>query len=402
MDNYKYLYIISLISELLLILLVSFYKIKQYFNISFNSFYLFIFCIFSRIFYHLLSFNEILSTNKFYIWILPIIFIFSYITRIKRLEDCISLSKILKSPKIKNKSKILFNKYYYASEHIYLIIFFILTSSIILLFYYLQLKNIEKYILFFLSYIILSFFGFKILISDMRKKLKRNYISEIILFLLLISNLIYFELSPEEEVESSVYHYILVFIFEILFIISIAFNFGIFSKPTIPEDKFLLNKKLKSDFNLFFNNELCFYAFNSYLNKNETDSNILMKLYLDINKYKMKLILNENNNDINNLIEYFNNNKQFIKNSKLKEKLENHFETIKEKIDENKYESILFDEIFTSLSEEMNKKFDSFKNSGEYEKLFSFLDLIYFLEEKIFVESFYFDYINNGKELDGI
>ena len=401
MDKYKNLYIIPLISELLLLFLLFYYKLKKYFNISFNSFYLFIFCIFSRILYHLLSFKEILSNKKFYIWILLIIFIFSYITRIKRLLDCISISKILKSQKIKNKSKILFEKSYYGSENIYLIIFFILTFSIILLFYFLPLINFEKYIVFFISYIILSIFVFKILLSDMRKKLKRNYISEIILFLLLVSNLIYFELSYKEETESSFCQCVLIFIFEILFIMSVSFNFGIFSKMKISKDKFLINKKLKSDFCLFFNNELCFYAFNSYLNKNDPDSNILMKLYLDINKNKMKIILNENSNDIKILIEYFDNNKQSIKNSKLKENLEKNFENIKEKLNENKYESILFDEVFVSLNNEMNKKFDIFKGSGEYEKLFSFLDLIYFLDEKIFVESFYFDYINN-EELDGV
>ena len=383
---------ISLISESLLSISLIYFKLKKYYIISFNSFYLLIFNIITLKIFHFIYF---INTENIYLFYFPllIVFQFSYILRIKRIIDCLSLSKILKSQTIKNKVKALSEKFNYSLEIFYFIYFIILSISAIILFYLINQINIKQYILLIITIIILSYSCFRISVSDMRKKLKRNYILEIILYLLLFSSLNFNELNIKDNFSS--YNNILIFIFEILYLLLIAKNCGIiFSKPEIKEDKFIVNEKLKSDFDIFFNNELCFYAFNSYLNKDEQDSKIFLTLYLEIKKYKMKIILNEkDNNDIKNIIEYYENKKQYIKN--YKEKIEKIFEKIKDEINANKYGNNIFDNLFFINRDLLNKKFGAFKKTYECKTLFSFINLISFLDEFIFVESFYFDYTNN-------
>lgn len=400
MDVFEILKFIFVVSTLLLLILLYYYKLKKIYNISFNSYYLLTVCIISLILYNLLSFKIFSLNIEFYVLTLLTIFFIAYTLKTKRLLDCISLSEIFKSQKLKNKSAILFDKSYYSFETMYLFEFIILSLSLIISFYYLQKITIEKYILIISSILIFIFFSFKIVVSDIQKKLKKNYILEIILFLSLFINLIYFGLNLNTD---SYFNHCIIFILEILFLISLITNFGISSRAIISEDKFILKEKLESNFYLFFNNELCFYFFYKYLDKIEQDSKILIKIYLDISKYKLKLVLNENCNEIRNTIDFFDNNKQFIKNPKLKEKLEIKFESIKKFINENNYENNknIFDKVFSIIDDIFNKKYKIFKGTKEYEELFSFINLIYFLDEYIYIESFYFNYINN-EELQNI
>ena len=390
----KTLSYISLSSEFILLIILLYRKLQKLYIIYFNSFYLLLFNIISLVFLNLILMSLIpnIHYNKYYLMIISLVFLFSYISRIKRIIDCISLSQILKSSKIKNKSKLLYEKSYYAYETFYFICFIILSISTSLLFYFLQQDIITKYTLLILSIVIFIFFCFKILKSDMKKKYKKNYIIEIILSSLLFSNLIYLEINFNNNPNNG-YQYIILFIIEILFVICIYINCN--ARQEISEDKLLISKKIKSDFNLFFNNELCFYAFNSYLNKNESDSNFYMKLYIDINKYKMKICLNENSDYIKNIIDFYDNNEQYIKNSKIKEKLKNIIESGRKIIDDNKNENNIIDDLFVIIHNLLNTKFESFKKSREYKKIFFLLDLLYFLDEIIFVKSFYFDYIDN-------
>ena len=383
---------ISLISESLLSIFLINFKLKKYYIISFNSFYLLMLNIISLKIFHLIYLINPSNAN-FYFFILLIIFLFSYIIRIKRMVDCISLSTILKSRNIKNKTKELFEKFNYSLEIKYLANFAILSFTIVMLFYFLNKINTKKYLLLISSIIILSYSCFKIAISDLKKKLKRNYILEIIMYLILFSNLLFNEFNIKDNSYS--YNYIFIFFCEILFILIIAKNCGIiFPLLKISEDKFIANKKLNSDFDLFFNNELCFYTFNSYLDE-EKELKIFLKLYLDINKYKMKVLLNEKDNDANEIINYYENKKKLIRNSILEEKIEKYFEKIKNEINGGKFRNDIFDEIYFIIRDLLNKKFEDFKKTYICKKLFSFLNLITFLDEFIFVESFYFDYINN-------
>jgi hypothetical protein len=70
-------------------------------------------------------------------------------------------------------------------------------------------------------------------------------------------------------------------------------------------------------------------------------------------------------------------------------------------MNDNKFENNMFDEILNIINNNLNDVFKVFKKKKEFEKLFSLLDLIHFLDEYIFVESFYFDYINN-EELQNV
>ena len=391
----KTLCYIVLSSELLLLTILLYRKLQKLFIIYFNSFYLLLFNLISLLFFNLLSLIPCSSYTKYYLMLISLVFFFSYINRIKKIIDCISLSMILKSSEIKDKAKLLYEKLYYPYETFYFICFIILSITTFLLFYFLQNDIITKYTLYILSILIFTFFCYKILKSDMRKKYKKNYITEIILSSLLFSNLIFVEINANKNNNS--YYYIILFIIEILFIICIYIN--CYARQKISEDKLLISKKLKSDFNLFFNNELCFYAFNSYLNKNESDSNFYMKLYIDINKYKMKICLNEKPDYIKNIIDFFDNNEQIIKNSKVKEKIKNIIESrrkiINDNQNQNQNENNIIDEIFTIVHNLLNTKFESFKKSREYQKIFFLLDLLYFLDEVIFIKSFYYNYIDN-------
>ena len=329
------------------------------------------------------------SAQNLYIIIALIVFIFSYILRITRILDCLSLSKIIKSNKIEDKSKALFSKAYYSFELFYFTIFIISSLSVFMLFYHLKEIKEEKFVLFIISVIAFILFCFKISLSDMILKLKKNYLIEIISWIIYVSNIIFI------STNLGLYQLIFTFFIDFIFLIMICINCGIFSKKKIYENDFIANKKLKNDFYLFFNNELCFHAFKSYLDKNKSDAIILMKLYIDINRYKIKCSLDGDANDAISIISYYDSNKDLIKDLKIKENINNIMEMKRQMINDNKFENNMFDEILNLINNILNNIFKEFKKRKDFEKLFSLLDLIHFLDEFIFIESFYFDYINN-------
>ena len=156
----------------------------------------------------------------------------------------------------------------------------------------------------------------------------------------------------------------------------------------------LLNKKLNSDLCIFLNNGLFFHSFNNYLNKNDSESITLLKLYLDISIYSLNYKENEDNSqEEQKIIDYFNNNKQNIKNDNLKEKFENFCL--------NKNDKNILDEIYKIIYNSLNKKFKEYKKDKEYEKVSTFFDLILYLDEYIFKESYYFQYFEN-QQLESI
>ena len=130
MDVFEILKFIFVVSTLLLLILLYYYKLKKIYNISFNSYYLLTVCIISLILYNLLSFKIFSLNIEFYVLTLLTIFFIAYTLKTKRLLDCISLSEIFKSQKLKNKSAILFDKSYYSFETMYLIEFIILSLSL--------------------------------------------------------------------------------------------------------------------------------------------------------------------------------------------------------------------------------------------------------------------------------
>ena len=235
------------------------------------------------------------------------------------------------------------------------------------------------------------FLIYKISVSDMKKKFKKCYSVEILLFFLLFSNFILSEMNLSSKIIS--YQRLCFYLTEILFTIILSINYKFFSFSHTFKQNCLINKKLNSDFSLFINNELCFQSFITFIRKNKDDIEILiiLKLYFDINKYTINSLHEENNKNAHNIIEYINNNIQFIKNKNLKEKLEN--------IGDNINEQNKFDEIYKIIYGILNGKYKEYKTNKEYNKLSAFLDLIFYLDEYIFVKPFYLEYFQN-EELD--
>ena len=321
--------------------------------------------------------------------IFPIVFFFSYIIRIKRILDLLSLSDILKLKRIKGnvKSKLLYDKVYYCFELSYLIKLLVLSAIFIYLSYIYIITTNMKYIIESISFITIIFFIFKISKSDIKKKFKKSFSIELIIFYIIFSNLLFTESGlPQKFI---IYQKYCFYLIEILYIIFLSINCKIFSQNHIFKKNCLINKKLNSDFSSFLNNELSFHSFMTFIGKNKNDSEILilLKLYLDINTYTINTSLNEKNKDADNIINYINSNKQFIKNQNLKE--------IFGKINDKKNEAEIFGEIYKYIYGILNKKFEEYKNYSEYKRLTAFLDLIFYLDEYIFAKAFYFDYFQN-------
>ena len=385
-DKKKMIWMIPIIPQIIFLLALFYYKIKSYLSINFNSFYLLIINIFSLLLFHLSFEIILLNSNKLFKLIFPMIFFFSYIIRIKRILDFLSLSKVLKSNKLKakEKSKILYQKSSYSFELSYLIQLVIFSTIIIYISYIYKLAMNIKYIIEILSLIIIIFLIYKISTSDIKRKFKKSYSIEIIISYLLFSNCVISDMNFSQEI--LFYKKIVLYLTEIFYIILLLINCKICSSSHIFKQNCLINKKLNSDFGLFLNNDLCFHSFNNFI-KRDSEAVILLKLYLDINSYTISSSLNQKSNEEQNIVSYINNNKQFINDKTLKEL----FDKIE---DTNKFDNI-YNIIYTNL----NRKFEEFKRNREYKKLCAFLDLIFYLDEFIFTKSFYTEYFEN-EQLD--
>ena len=384
MNVYKILWIVPLIPEILFIISLFYHKIRSYLSITFNSFYLIIINVFSLLIYHSSFEIKTFGSIESFKYICYIIFFFSYVIRIKRVLDFLSLSKILKSKdiKVKDKSKILYEKAYFCFELFYFFQLIILSSISIYFSYNYKIAIKTIYIIELVILINSVFLIYKISVSDMKKKFKKCYSVEILLFFLLFSNFILSEMNLSSKIIS--YQRLCFYLTEILFTIILSINYKFFSfSHTFKQNC------LNSDFSLFINNELCFQSFITFIRKNKDDIEILiiLKLYFDINKYTINSLHEENNKNAHNIIEYINNNIQFIKNKNLKEKLEN--------IGDNINEQNKFDEIYKIIYGILNGKYKEYKTHREYNKLSVFLDLIFYLDEYIFVKPFYLEYYQN-------
>ena len=385
----KILWIVPIVPETFFMISLFYYKIRSYLSITFNSFYLLTMNILILLLFHSSIEFNIFGTIKINKLIFPIVVFFSYIIRIKRILDLLSLSDILKLKRIKGnvKSKLLYDKVYYCFELSYLIKLLVLSAIFIYLSYIYIITTNMKYIIESISFITIIFFIFKISKSDIKKKFKKSFSIELIIFYIIFSNLLFIESGlPQQFV---IYQKYCFYLIEILYIIFLSINCKIFSQNHIFKKNCLINKKLNSDFSSFLNNELSFHSFMTFIGKNKNDSEILilLKLYLDINTYTINTSLNEKNKDADNIINYINSNKQFIKNQNLKE--------IFGKINDKKNEAEIFGEIYKYIYGILNKKFEEYKNYSEYKRLTAFLDLIFYLDEYIFAKAFYFDYFQN-------
>ena len=395
MNVKKIIWIVPIIAHIFFIISLLYYKIKSYLSISFNSFYLLTINIISLSLFHFSIEIEFFGSNKLFKIIFSIIFFFSYIIRIKRILDFLSLSNILKLKNIKGKekSKILYGKAYNSFEISSIILLVFLSATTIYISYIFQIIIKEKHINEIISSIVSILLIYKILSSEMKKKIKKTYSIEILVFFLLFSNCILFDFNFPQKV--IFLQRILLYLTEILFIIITSINCKFFSINYIYKQNCLINKKLNSDFSLFINNDLCFHSFLSFIRKKEKDSElmVLLKLYLDINSYTLKTSIEEKNKEAENIINYFNNNKQLINNINLIENFE--------KLEKKDNDGNMFNEIYKLIYTILNKKYEEYKKDTEYKKLSAFLDIIIYLDEHIFNRPFYLEYFQN-EELEVI
>ena len=198
-------------------------------------------------------------------------------------------------------------------------------------------------------------------------------------------------LLPEINISKDkiIYQRILFYLIEIFYILLLSINCNIFSLNRMTKENCLINKKLNSELPLFLNNELCFHSFNTYLCKNpkNTESIILLKLYLDINIYTLITSQDDRAEKEENMINYIKNNKRSIINDNLKEIFEN--------IELKKNEENIWNEIYKIIYSDLNKKFDEYKKDSEFGKLSVLFDLIFYLDEFIFTNNFYFENYEN-------
>ena len=380
MDVKKTLWIIPIIPQIFFIISVLKNKIKGNLSVSFNSFYLLIINILTLILFHSSFELNILNLRQIFKFSFLIALFFSYVIRIKRILNILSLSYLLteKNIKRKEKSKIIYEKAFISFEITYFIKIIFFSVLFILLYYFYKLNLTIIYIIIFISIFICLFLIVKIFKSEMKKRFKAMYSAEILIFFLLFINGFLLEVNLLKV--PILYQKFCFYLLEFLYIIILSINCRLFSFDNKFKKNCLLNKKLNSDFSLFLNNELFFLSFISFIKKsdNATELQILLKLYLDLNSYTINSSLDKNNENAENIIQFINNNIRYIKNKNLKEKL-------------NKEEKNL-EEIHRIVYNLLNKKYEEYKKDNEYKKISDFLDLIFYIDEYIFSKQFYMEF----------
>ena len=380
MDVKKTLWIIPIIPQIFFIISVLKNKIKGNLSGYFNSFYLLIINILTLILFHSSFELNILNLRQIFKFSFLIALFFSYLIRIKRILNILSLSYLLteKNIKRKEKSKIIYEKAFISFEITYFIKIIFFSVLFILLYYFYKLNLTIIYIIIFISIFICLFLIVKIFKSEMKKRFKAMYSAEILIFFLLFINGFLLEVNLLKV--PILYQKFCFYLLEFLYIIILSINCRLFSFDNKFKKNCLLNKKLNSDFSLFLNNELFFLSFISFIKKsdNATELQILLKLYLDLNSYTINSSLDKNNENAENIIQFINNNIRYIKNKNLKEKL-------------NKEEKNL-EEIHRIVYNLLNKKYEEYKKDNEYKKISDFLDLIFYIDEYIFSKQFYMEF----------
>ena len=380
MDVKKTLWIIPIIPQIFFIISVLKNKIKGNLSVSFNSFYLIIINLLTLILFHSSFELNILNLRQIFKFSFLIALFFSYVIRIKRILNILSLSYLLteKNIKRKEKSKIIYEKAFISFEITYFIKIIFFSVLFILLYYFYKLNLTIIYIIIFISIFICLFLIVKIFKSEMKKRFKAMYSAEILIFFLLFINGFLLEVNLLKV--PKLYQKFCFYLLEFLYIIILSINCRLFSFDNKFKKNCLINKKLNSDFSLFLNNELFFLSFISFIKKsdNATELQILLKLYLDLNSYTINPSLDKNNENAENIIQFINNNIRYIKNKNLKEKL-------------NKEEKNL-EEIHRIVYNLLNKKYEEYKKDNEYKKISDFLDLIFYIDEYIFSKQFYMEF----------
>ena len=131
--------------------------------------------------------------------------------------------------------------------------------------------------------------------------------------------------------------------------------------------------KLMNNLYLFLTNESCYESFNNYLKSKKDDNGpFFLKLYTYIMKYKLDFTLNANNRDLGfsnavKLNNTFFEDESYVKiiEPEVLHKVKNECKSL----NNNMFTKNMFDDALQYAYDELNKRFNDFKNSREYNEL---------------------------------
>ena len=141
--------------------------------------------------------------------------------------------------------------------------------------------------------------------------------------------------------------------------------------------------KLMNNLYLFLTNEECYQAFNYFLRKSKEGS-FCLKLYTHIMKYKLDFVLRRENGlevakEIYNTYFKDDNNVSFIDKEDVLQKVRNNCKCL----ENNVYNSDLFDDALQFVFIELGKKFVEFRSSPKFKELYDQINLNSYIQCKM-------------------
>ena len=395
----------------LLLFLILSKKKKQCF-IIFNSYYLLLSTLISSLVCNIiLLYSDDAHMNKNY----PTIFIFafyfssltffiSYSLRIIKMIQSMNLVITLTNA-TKNRARIFYSKRYSLMDNLYFKFFaFISFVTFVILIIHLY-RNYEKYnfipfythsisqidikiirqwvwIKFFESFILVTIIFKLIAIPNIQKQIKIILCLQIIIYLA-HTQLLFFANMKFKFSNNALYY--MNFLFSMTQISLVIIYPSVKSKKENILITTLFNPRLVSDFYLFISDEICYYAFSNYLSNSETDK-FLLKLYIEIMKFKFKYTLEaQYNNVVYEAKKLYN--KYFGESSRenkyLSEEILANVRKSCQMIDKGKCDYEMFDSILVSVYGTLCTKFSGFKITDEYKLLVNNLNMNSYIQYKI-------------------
>ena len=143
--------------------------------------------------------------------------------------------------------------------------------------------------------------------------------------------------------------------------------------------------KLMNNLYLFLTDETCYQCFNNYLIKRKDNGSFFLKLYTHIMKYKLDFVLNASDEQhfssavvINNT--YFENEND----DKIDPVVFNRVKSeCKALLDNNRFDKNQFDAALKYCYDELNIRFNEFKNSRQYNELYANITLTSYIKCKM-------------------
>ena len=370
------------------------------------------------------NFNLLDEYKRSFNQIIPFLFIIGYsvifislIFRIKRILQCLNLTKIV-SMNIKNKAKIFYSRRFALDERFYCKVITIIIMLIMLLVGFFYWKNggyipvpyyfmnnftnvkneynisinlINKIcvywtIIYFIQGFILITYIYKLMIANLIKIIQIEFILQNIFYILTFISSRYYYKNKINDFNNDFNNTSLSFI-TISFIYVFLNTYLPIARAIIDKIKinYSFNPKLVTNLYLFLSDEICYYSFSDFLKDSQIDS-YFINLYTKIMKYKYKYSLEANffnvTKEAKSLYKnYFDTDSEnnYINEDILK-KIRNNCSKYISK-DDCTYE--MFDDALVSVYEYLKKRFIEFRKSDEYKLLVNNLNMNSYIQYKM-------------------